>query len=194
MTSQQAMQATQETLLGQYAGFVTRMIAFAIDQLIVGFVISVVVVIAEFVTSAFGVNEWFGTGDLARTIVTTLVIGTSALVFILYDLLFWMLAGQTPGKRFLGVRIVRTDGRRLSWGNAIRRKVGYWISAVLFLGYLWVIIDNRRQAWHDHLAGTLVLYSWPEQGGTPVTKRLQRFRERRQAAAGAKANRVESSG
>jgi len=189
-----SQQAGQETLLGQYAGFVTRLIAFAFDQLIVGLVVSVVVLLAEFVTSAFGVNEWFGTGDLTGVIVTTLVIVTSALIFILYDLLFWMLAGQTPGKRFLGVRVVRTDGKRLKWGNAIRRKVGYWISAVLFLGYLWVLIDNRRQAWHDHLAGTMVLYSWPEQGGTPVTERLRRLRERRHSSQGEIKNGAESSG
>ena len=189
-----SQQAGQETLLGQYAGFVTRLIAFAIDRLIVGIIIAAVVILAEFVTSAFGVNEWFGTGDLASTIVTILVVVTSALILILYDLLFWMLAGQTPGKRFLGVRVVRTDGERLKWGNAIRRKVGYWISAILFLGYLWVLIDNRRQAWHDHLAGTIVLYSWPEQGGTAVTERLRRFRERRQSSQGEVANGTEGSG
>ena len=191
--SMASQQAPQETLLGQYAGFVTRLIAFAIDQLIVGFAVAAVVLLAEFVTSAFNVNEWFGTGDLAGTIVTVLVVVTSALIFLLYDLLFWMLAGQTPGKRFLGVRIVRTDGKRLRWGNALRRKVGYWISAILFLGYLWVIVDNKRQAWHDHLAGTLVLYSWPEQGSTVVTERLHRFRERRQLAQGEKADGAESS-
>ena len=187
-------QAGQETLLGQYAGFVTRLIAFAIDQLIVGLAVSVVVLLAEFVASAFGANEWFGTGDLASTIVTILVVVTSALIFILYDLLFWMLAGQTPGKRFLGVRIVRTDGKRLRWGNAIRRKVGYWISALLFLGYLWVIVDSKRQAWHDHLAGTLVLYSWPEQGGTAGTERLRRFRARHQSSQAEVANGTEGSG
>ena len=189
-----SQQAPQETLLGQYAGFVTRLIAFAIDQLIVGIIIAAVVILAEFVTSAFGVNEWFGTRDLTGAIVTTLVIVTSALILILYDLLFWMLAGQTPGKRVLGVRVVRTDGARLKWGNAIRRKVGYWISAILFLGFLWVLIDNRRQAWHDRLAGTLVLYSWPEQEGTPVTERLRRLRERRQSSQGEVANGAESSG
>ena len=188
-----SQQSPQETVLGHYAGFVTRLIAFAIDQLIVGIIIAVVVLLAEFVTSAFDVNEWFGTGDLTGTIVTTLVVITSVLILLLYDLLFWMLAGQTPGKRFLGVRIVRTDGDRLRWGNAIRRKVGYLVSALLFLGYLWVIVDNRRQAWHDHLAGTLVVYSWPQQGSEVVTRRLRRYRERRQLAQGEKADGVEIS-
>ena len=187
-------QPPQETLLGQYAGFVTRLIAFAIDWLIVGIIISAVVILAEFVTSAFGVNDWFGTGDLTGTIVTTLVVVTAVLIYLFYDLLFWMLAGQTPGKRLLGVRIVRTDGKRLRWGNAIRRKVSYWISALLFLGFLWVIVDNRRQAWHDRLAGTLVLYSWPEQRGTPVRERLRRFQARGQASQDEVANRAEGSG
>jgi uncharacterized RDD family membrane protein YckC len=189
-----SQQAPHEALLGQYAGFVTRLIAFAIDQLIVGAIVAAIVLLAEFVTNTLGANEWFGTEDLAGMVVTILVVVTGVSIYILYDLLFWMLAGQTPGKRAMGVRIVRTDGKRLKWGNAIRRKIGYWISVVLFLGYLWVIVDNKRQAWHDHLAGTLVIYAWPEQGGTPVHDRLRRVRERRESSQGEKASGAESSG
>lgn len=186
-------QAPEETILGHYAGFVTRLLAFAIDQLIIGSAVALVVLLAEFVTSAFGVNAWFGTGELSGKIVTALVVSTSVLIFLMYDLLFWMLAGQTPGKRFLGVLIVRTDGKRLRWGNAIRRKIGYWISAILFLGFLWVIVDDKRQSWHDHLAGTLVIYSWPKQGSKVVAERLRRFRERRHSSPAEVADGAERS-
>lgn len=30
----------------------------------------------------------------------------------------------------------------------------------LFLGYLWVLVDDERQTWHDRLAKTIVVYEW----------------------------------
>jgi uncharacterized RDD family membrane protein YckC len=101
------------------------------------------------------------------------------LIALSYDIGFWLAAGQTPGKRALGVRIVRTDGKRMTFGNAVRREIGYVISAILFLGFLWAIIDNRRQALHDKLAGTLVLYCWPEAGETSLEERLRKYQARR---------------
>jgi len=84
----------------------------------------------------------------------------------------------------MGLRLVRTDGQRLHIGNAIRRELGYVVSAILFLGYLWVLFDNRRQGFHDKLAGTIVVYSWPEglMRGTLVRDRVQRFVQERHAA------------
>jgi len=77
---------------------------------------------------------------------------------LFYYVGFWLLAGQKPGKAFLGLVVIRTDGRPLRLWAAIVRWLGYWLSGVLFLGYLWVLVDNRRQAWHDKLARTLVVH------------------------------------
>ena len=104
-------------------------------------------------------------------------------VQLVYDIGFWLLAGQTPGKRVLGVRIVRTDGKRLRFWNALRRVIGYVFSSILFLGYLWILFDNRRQGFHDKLAGTMVVYSWPEDElkGTFVRDKVEHIRHRRRA-------------
>jgi uncharacterized RDD family membrane protein YckC len=32
------------------------------------------------------------------------------------------------------------------------------VSGIFFLGYLWILVDDRRQGWHDKLARTLVVY------------------------------------
>ena len=82
------------------------------------------------------------------------------------------------------VRIVRTDGERMRFGNCVRRLIGYWVSAILFLGFLWVLVDNRRQGFHDKIAGTFVVYAWPEVGPpvTPARDRLRDLRQRRQMA------------
>jgi uncharacterized RDD family membrane protein YckC len=180
-------QSPQETLYGQYAGFVTRLIAYIIDQLIIAGVISLVTVVAGFVMQSLNINELIGAQRIAQVIMFILALVLIICFLILYNIGFWMLAGQTPGKRLMGLRIVRTDGERITIGPAIRRWVGYWLSAILFLGYLWVLVDDRRQALHDKLAGTLVVYAWPEQEGwdkiTPIRDRVHRFRERRRMSS-----------
>lgn len=175
-------QSPQETLYGQYAGFVTRLIAYIIDQLIIAGVISLVTVVAGFVMQSLNINELIGAQRIAQVIMFILALVLIICFLILYNIGFWMLAGQTPGKRLMGLRIVRTDGERITIGPAIRRWVGYWLSAILFLGYLWVLVDDRRQALHDKLAGTLVVYSWPELAEweriTPIRDHVSRFRQR----------------
>jgi uncharacterized RDD family membrane protein YckC len=180
-------QSPQETLYGQYAGFVTRLVAYIIDQLIITGVISLVTVVAGFVIQSLNINELIGAQEIARLIMVILSLLLIISFVILYYIGFWMLAGQTPGKRLMGLRIVRTDGERITVGPAIRRWVGYWISAILFLGYLWILVDDRRQGFHDKLAGTLVVYTWPEeeewQRITPIRDHVRRFRERRRTSS-----------
>ena len=169
-------------LLGQYAGFVTRLIAWGIDQLIVSGILTLLGIVITWLLNTLGLNEWLQTEGWIQLIVVFLLLGLVLVIPLLYRVGFWVLAGQTPGKRGMGVRIERTDGDRVKWGNAIRRQIGYWISSILFLGYFWILIDNRRQGWHDKLAGTLVVYAWPEKEGSPVEDRLRRIRERRMAS------------
>ena len=82
-------------------------------------------------------------------------------VVIGYAFIFWILTGQTPGMMLLGLRVVSTDGGRLTFWRAVRRLIGFIISFMLaFLGFAWVLVDDKRQGWHDKLADTYVVYSW----------------------------------
>lgn len=66
--------------------------------------------------------------------------------------------GQTPGKMFMGLRVVRADGGEVSPGLAFLRFIGYGLSILPFgLGFFWTIIDREKCAWHDHLAITRVV-------------------------------------
>jgi uncharacterized RDD family membrane protein YckC len=79
---------------------------------------------------------------------------------IAYPIAFWVLAGQTPGKALMGLRVVRLDHKPMTIGCALARYGGYWLAALpLFLGFLWILFDWRRQGWHDKLAGTCVIYT-----------------------------------
>jgi len=147
----------------QPAGFVTRLVAFFIDQVIVATVLSLFTAIAGVLFQSFRLDQLLGTGDLTLEL-TLIPLGAAGLAFsFFYYVGFWLLAGQTPGKAILGLVIIRTDGRRLRLWAAIVRWLGYWLSSILFLGYLWILVDNRRQAWHDKLARTLVVHRGPDE-------------------------------
>lgn len=71
--------------------------------------------------------------------------------------------GQTVGKRLLGIRVVRLDGEPITWWIAFERAGGY--AAGLFtglLGFAQVWWDANRQAIHDRIVGTAVIYDRAE--------------------------------
>jgi uncharacterized RDD family membrane protein YckC len=82
----------------------------------------------------------------------------SVMLNMVYFTYFHGTTGQTLGKKLLGLRVVRTTGEPMTIGTAFLRWVGYAISgAILYLGFIWVIFDSRKQGWHDKIAGTYVI-------------------------------------
>ena len=72
---------------------------------------------------------------------------------------FWVWAQATPGKMAIHARIGEAlTGAKPTVSQYVIRYLGYFVSIVpLFLGVLWVAFDPRKQAWHDKLAGTVVV-------------------------------------
>ena len=77
----------------------------------------------------------------------------------LLTLWFWVKYAATPGKMLLDCEIVDAyNGNPITSRQALLRYIGYIISALpLGLGFLWIILDKRKQGWHDKLAGTVVI-------------------------------------
>jgi uncharacterized RDD family membrane protein YckC len=173
------------TYLGRYAGFVTRLVAFILDRLVVSLVLLLIGASLQFILNAFQINQILFAEYVPRQIVVAAIAVTYILISIGYDVGFWLLAGQTPGKRVMGLRIVRTDGKRVGFGNALRRVLGFFVSSILFLGFMWILFDNRRQGFHDKIAGTFVVYSWPEKElqGTFVRDRVASIRYKHQQSS-----------
>ncbi len=106
----------------------------------------------------------------------------SGFLFALYSISMWLLVDKTLGQALLGLRVLRTDGRSLTLGPAVRRILGYYISFLaLFLGFLWVLIDDRRQGWHDKIADTVVIYDWEARLGKRLRDWIARQQAERQA-------------
>lgn len=101
----------------------------------------------------------FGLADL---ISTDLGVAVALLFPAIYLVWFVVLLGRglTPGKKLLGLRVVhRQSGAAPGFGTMFLREiVGRFVSGLIFgLGYLWALFDKNGQAWHDKLAGTVVL-------------------------------------
>ena len=163
-------QAVRASLSGHYSGFTSRALAFIIDSAIVGVtLISVSWIVSVTVTMlqvrsllGFSLKAIAGSDQFVDVLFGPTVASILTGLYILgYHIFFMILVGQTPGKALMGLRVVRMDGRRLNAWHAFVRVAGYLVSALpLYLGFLWIFIDDHRQAWHDKLAGTCVIYTW----------------------------------
>ncbi len=154
----------EQNLQGHCAGFVSRLSAFVIDVLLVTATLSVASWFVVTVGTLFRLDDLFGTilGRSTLISVGTILVSLVGTLFVVgYPAFFWVLTGQTPGMILLGLRVVATDGGRVSFWRAVRRLIGYVLAALpLFIGFLWVLVDDRRQGWHDKVAGTYVVYAW----------------------------------
>ncbi|HWJ34902.1 MAG TPA: RDD family protein [Steroidobacteraceae bacterium] len=113
-----------------HAGFWIRMAALFLDVLLVGFVMSVL----------HGVFHMH------------------LLLLAAYGAVMWKLRGSTVGGIVFDLKVVRLDGRQLDWETAIVRALGCFLSlAVAGLGFIWIAFDDANQAWHDKIAGTVVV-------------------------------------
>ena len=67
--------------------------------------------------------------------------------------------GQSWGRKFMGLKVINGDGGAIGfWRSLGRNLFAALVSApVLYLGFLWVIWDSQKQAWHDKVFRTFVI-------------------------------------
>jgi uncharacterized RDD family membrane protein YckC len=154
------------TMAGQYAGFISRLLAFFVDLIILILALSLTTTFSNAFINLFNLqpflSQLFDNNEAIRAVTAGLAALAGMLFVVVYGGLFWSLSGQTLGDLLFGVRVIRSNGSRVSVGRAILRITGAYISGIaLFLGFLWALWDPRHQGWHDKLAGTVVVYDWP---------------------------------
>lgn len=76
--------------------------------------------------------------------------------------------GQTLGKQWVSIRVIRVDGQPYNWGAALLREVvikqllfgfvgGFFLSIPTILDYLWPLWDDENRALHDMIAASRVI-------------------------------------
>ncbi|MGD0274705.1 MAG: RDD family protein [Syntrophales bacterium] len=145
-----------------YGRFWRRLLAMMVDGVILTLIISTLFITGIIV---FGIGVAFPlSGDLPEwssgLFIKFLVLFwiTASIIKMIYFVYFIGTTGQTPGKMFMGLRVVQQNGDPMTFGLAFLRWVGYIISGLCFyLGFLWILFDYRKQGWHDKIAGTVVI-------------------------------------
>lgn len=152
----------------KYVGFWLRFLAFLIDSILATAVIVPILSLFFGSTESLDLNVLLGssTGEQVQYLMRETFSTTSTLQSLLQlvlgalaVILFWISRSATPGKMAIGAEIIdaRTGGKPTT-GQFIGRYFAYYISMLpLFLGFLWIAFDRRKQGWHDKLAGTVVV-------------------------------------
>ena len=140
---------------GNYAGAVTRLVAFAADIGASWGIYTLTIAGIDFAIGLVtGKQLHLGTRQIAT------VVGLTVGLFI-YFAYQWSLGGKTVGMALLGIRVVSKDGDAVTPKQAVIRTITLPLSFLFFgLGFLGILLNKDRHAWHDRLAKTVVVYSW----------------------------------
>jgi len=140
---------------GNYAGGVTRLVAFAAD---VGASWGLFTLGLAGLTFAINLVTGKQVNLASRQILALVAIIIWEFVYFAYQ---WSLGGKTMGMALLGIRVVATDGDPITPRQAVIRTITLPLSfLILGLGFIGILLNKDRHALHDRLAKTVVVYSW----------------------------------
>jgi uncharacterized RDD family membrane protein YckC len=143
------------SLQGHYAGLATRLAAFAIDVVTVLILFDVLGNTVQYVVSIISAGTWklsnlpLGGG---------LFLGILAFLYCTYPV---AAGGRTFGMAVTGLRVVRPDGSRVGWSQAVIRILALPLSFLtLGFGFLLIVFRQDHRALQDLIGGTAVVYAW----------------------------------
>ena len=140
-----------------YAGFWIRAMAYLVDSMVV-WLISM--------TASLGLLWLHSRGvlpPLAAWWWKNIWTIPSILIGTVYFPILTKQFGATLGKMLFGLRVISMAGNPLGWKQVIlRESFGKWASTLSFgLGFFRVAWSERKQGWHDSMAGTAVSITKP---------------------------------
>jgi len=138
-----------------YAGFWRRALALLLDSLLF------VVLTTPLLYIVYG-QEYFSWSNQNTSLqvygvmdfLITKVLAAALLVS------FWHLAAATPGKQLMHLKVLDAQSlQRITVLQGLIRVAAYLVSALpMYLGFIWVAWDKRKQGFHDMIAKTVVVY------------------------------------
>lgn len=134
----------------KYAGFGVRFGAWFFDGLLlIPFVVTLVVLRA--LTYGISLTLYRQTPLIFNIIIW--------IMFPIYNFLSLVCCQTTLGKNLFRLKVTSVDFKSASWIRIVLREIiGKYVSSLLLgLGYFWIIFDPKKQAFHDKIAGTVVI-------------------------------------
>src|SRR6478672_3604751 len=136
-----------------------RFLACAIDHGLQLLTIAIVGIALIIVASYSSLEGWLTSAP--KWVYAVMIV----LLFVIFDGYFavfeWLWSGQTPGKRWLKLRVIREDGRPISFFEAVVRNllrvVDFLVPPFYSIGLISVFATERDQRVGDLVAGTVVV-------------------------------------
>lgn len=163
LTSDEAFYGGGEVV---YAGFWKRVAAYLIDAFVIGITTQIVQLVVMGVFFGISASRMSnpesmfasGTGILFVAALYLLPLAMNAA----YCAAFHASSKQaTLGKMAVGIKVVRTDGTRISLARGVGRFFATLLSSLtLGIGFLMAAFTDRKQALHDMICDTLVVDKW----------------------------------
>jgi uncharacterized RDD family membrane protein YckC len=146
---------------GEYAGGVTRLLAFGLDIFAIWGLFVLLAAGFEQGVRLFSGGNYSVEGHQTVGIVAVVVWG------VFYFAFQWALSGRTIGMAILGAQVVTAEGRVIGGRAAIIRTLVLPFAIILwFVGLIEIVIRSDRRALQDLAAGTCVVYHWQAKGAT----------------------------
>ncbi len=135
------------------AGFFVRLAAFAVDSLLAAIIVGIVKL-------PFSMASVYGASFLkAGFIFEYSFLDVFSYVGIAaYFILLTYFSHSTPGKLLFRLEVVTKNGEWTFLNIVYRETVGRFLSSLLCIGYLAVLVQEKKQGFHDMLCDTYVVY------------------------------------
>jgi uncharacterized RDD family membrane protein YckC len=145
----------------KYGGFWVRFCAKFIDGIILaigGGLIGAIVALLVFGSPSFSGGAQRVAGFQKTMVFQSINLPLRMGFALAYAWFFISRFEATPGKMALGLKLVRSDGSRLSTGRIIGRYFAELISSItLLIGYIMAGFDSEKRALHDRICDTRVI-------------------------------------
>jgi len=139
-----------------YAGLQLRIVAFVLDVLVL---ISFGMLFVAAILALLVIDADNGNPSDRAFLISGVILALYFVAFVpLYHILLWSSRGQTVGMMAVHIRVLSSNGGRVSlWRSALRFFGRVFSVLPLFLGLLMALFDRKRRTLHDRLAGTVVV-------------------------------------
>lgn len=149
----------------QIAGIGSRFLATLLDTILVGLLQLVVILVMVLIMRAYDGSIF--ADQLSAWVIAIFGLLTSLFYWGYYVFFEMLWNGQSPGKRWVGLRVIRSNGTPITLAESLIRNLARlvdFLPAAYGVGIITMFIDKQSRRLGDLAAGTLVV-----QDRAPIT-------------------------